>query len=92
MLKIALPEMSSQCDIFQIKITKIVFQKMFKRFAITAARRSVAKVTSPAPAFSGTAVVNGGFEQISLQKFNDEVSSSPFFIIYLKFSYHILNS
>ena len=38
-----------------------------------AARRTYAKVTAPAPAFAGQAVVNGAFEEISLEKYTSEV-------------------
>ena len=47
---------------------------MFRRAITSVARRSYAKVSNPAPAFSGQAVVNGAFEEISLEKYNAEVS------------------
>ena len=49
---------------------------MLRRVAANILKRNVAKVTQPAPAFSGTAVVNGAFEEISLEKFNSEVSEN----------------
>jgi len=45
---------------------------MLRRAITSVARRSYAKVSNPAPAFSGQAVVNGAFEEISLEKYNSE--------------------
>jgi len=45
---------------------------MLRRAITSVARRSYAKVSNPAPAFSGQAVVNGAFEEISLEKYNAE--------------------
>merc|ERR1712110_323882 len=47
-------------------------EKMLRRVLTSVARRSYAKVTAPAPAFSGPAVVNGAFEEISLEKYTNE--------------------
>lgn len=49
---------------------------MLRRAITSVARRSYAKVSNPAPAFSGQAVVNGAFEEISLEKYNSEVSQN----------------
>lgn len=44
-----------------------------RRVAANIVKRSYAKVTQPAPAFSGTAAVNGAFDQISLENYMTEV-------------------
>ena len=54
---------------------------MLRRAISSVARRTYAKVASPAPAFSGNAVVNGAFEEISLEKYTAEVFEKNIFII-----------
>ena len=49
---------------------------MFRRALTATARRTYAKVTQPAPAFAGQASVNGAFEEISLEKYNSEGTST----------------
>jgi len=45
---------------------------MLRRVISSALKRSYAKVTQPAPAFSGTAAVNGAFADVSLEKYNND--------------------
>ena len=49
--------------------------EMLRRVLANVSRRSYAKVTAPAPAFAGPAVVNGAFEEISLEKYTSEVNN-----------------
>ena len=70
--------------IFLPKLIPKSFQlKMLRRVVSAALKRQYAKVTQPAPAFSGQAVVNGAFQEISLESFNNDVSATfvnpPFF-------------
>ena len=55
---------------------------MLRRVLANVSRRSYAKVTAPAPAFAGPAVVNGAFEEISLEKYTSEVNNKLHVIIF----------
>lgn len=45
---------------------------MLRRIISSALKRNYAKVTQQAPAFAGTAAVNGAFEQVSLEQYNND--------------------
>merc|ERR1712032_6292 len=65
-------------------LTEIMFRQIGRHLARRAAS---AKVTQPAPAFSGQAVVNGSFQEISLEQYTSEGKWVLFFFYPLDFTF-----